>query len=406
METELRSAIRTALWRLAAIYAVVFLVLVVGAASLSHVQHKRLADLISQSVRNSLVIRDFRQVVSYLNSTIGNGFDSIIFFDHRGETVFSLPGETSMMERTLSWADVDIVVPVTSTENIPENPNDANLLGKLIFKYSLVPPVALSFAFWVFCLVLAIPTYYRLRTYLETRHREIVKNRETAILAEVAQQVSHDIRSPLSAINMTVAQLASASEDQRQVIQGAAKRINEIAGDLLNKHKNQMSSPSAQAKVPVVGVAVELGELIGDLYKEKRAAWGERAGLVFDLDLRDEGRAQSVVDRKELSRLVSNLLNNSREAISDHGGKITLAFRAGKRENAIIISDTGRGIPQEVLEKLGKEKITHGKTQSGESGSGLGVYHAQKAVEAMQGRLSIQSREDMGTVVTISFPRV
>ena len=67
----------------------------------------------------------------------------------------------------------------------------------------------------------------------------------------------------------------------------------------------------------------------------------------------------------------------------------------------ITVKDNGKGIPIDLLGKLGTRGETHGK----EDGSGLGLFHARTSCEAWGGNLSIKSQLGVGTTVSISLPR-
>ncbi|MEQ1666122.1 MAG: ATP-binding protein, partial [Bdellovibrionales bacterium] len=68
------------------------------------------------------------------------------------------------------------------------------------------------------------------------------------------------------------------------------------------------------------------------------------------------------------------------------------------------VSDNGKGIPPEVLKKLGSENISYGKTGSA-SGSGIGVYHAKKIIESLGGKFNVLSNLGQGTQVDIILPK-
>jgi hypothetical protein len=67
--------------------------------------------------------------------------------------------------------------------------------------------------------------------------------------------------------------------------------------------------------------------------------------------------------------------------------------------------DNGKGIPPEILARLGERGVTHGK-EGTQSGSGIGVYHARETVENAGGKFSIQSQVGIGTMITLTMPRV
>ncbi|MBI4924460.1 MAG: sensor histidine kinase [Bdellovibrio sp.] len=77
--------------------------------------------------------------------------------------------------------------------------------------------------------------------------------------------------------------------------------------------------------------------------------------------------------------------------------EITIALTKENDFAVITIKDTGKGIPKELLEKLGTRGETHGK----QSGSGLGLYHAKSTVESWSGSLEIMSQANKGTQISI-----
>jgi signal transduction histidine kinase len=242
---------------------------------------------------------------------------------------------------------------------------------------------------------------------LERRHQEILRNRELEIIGDIVRQVSHDIRSPLSALNMVVARLDDLPADQRQIIQAAAKRINGIANDLLQRHQSKSQSDCTFPGVHAVSVmksATNIAELLRSIFAEKQASYSGEGCVELRLDLAGPTDAICAIDEKEMLRVLSNLINNAVEALGGKG-TVTLALRSSlKKDVAVIVSDNGKGIPEHLLARLGKEKISFGKDGT-ESGSGIGVFHAKSAVESMGGKFAIQSKVGMGTIITMTFPR-
>ena len=99
--------------------------------------------------------------------------------------------------------------------------------------------------------------------------------------------------------------------------------------------------------------------------------------------------------------MLSNLINNAVEALDDDGKVRLRILPSGNRLN-IIIEDNGRGIPEDLLSKLGQRGNTFGKV----GGSGLGLHHAIKVAESFSGKVAIESEIGKGTLVIIDLPRV
>lgn len=236
-----------------------------------------------------------------------------------------------------------------------------------------------------------------------------VKSAVGEALSSMAEQVSHDIRSPLSALNLLLGSLSQLPESHRLIMRNATQRINDIANDLLN-HKQSL--PVSNSKEKIINNFQELNKIpelippiIESIISEKRIQFREKQDIEILSDLNKSYGAFIFINPIELKRVLSNLLNNSIEAFNDNQGSVTVALRQYGENIAIIIQDNGRGIPEEILNQLGEKGVSYGKSELDNSGSGLGIYHAKKVVESFNGQFLIQSREGIGTTITMTFKK-
>ncbi len=221
---------------------------------------------------------------------------------------------------------------------------------------------------------------------------------------QIAKQVSHDIRSPLSALTLLIGSLQSLPEDKRILVRSAVNRINDIANTLLTKSKKANNYDNVAIQNAHSQIAL-LTPLIDSIVSEKRIQFREKQGVEIECDI-DQGYGLFVnINAAELKRTISNLVNNAVEAFSNETGKVIVAVRKYGERAIIIIQDNGKGIPEHILKKLGELGVSHGK-EGTQSGSGLGVYHAKKAVEDSGGKFQMESREGSGTTITMSFNKV
>lgn len=225
----------------------------------------------------------------------------------------------------------------------------------------------------------------------------------------LAKQVAHDIRSPLSALNMVMGTLKDMPEDKRVLIRSATQRINDIANNLLEKNKN-IATPNNKSEnrkeyklIPFVTEFVPT--LVDVLVSEKRMQYREYVNLEIDIDLYGGFGAFAHVNSSELKRVISNIINNSIEALEKKQGWVKVIVKKTGSKVEILIQDNGKGIPKHVLEKLGNAGFSHDKSET-DAGSGLGIYHAKKTMEALGGLFLIDSTVGKGTTIKLVLPAV
>lgn len=210
-------------------------------------------------------------------------------------------------------------------------------------------------------------------------------------VSDMAAQVAHDIRSPLAALGAAAKGL-DLPDEKRTMIDGSIARMQGIADDLLRRYR----TPGAAAKAKPETCA--LAGLIEQVLAEKRIQHKDRAGIKIEFRSDADG-VKAAVDPKELQRIISNLVNNSVEAFAGSG---TVAVRLMATDGKVLIEvkDDGKGIPAEILARLGAKGETHGKA----GGTGLGLYHARTSAESWGGGLKIESAPGKGTTVVMELP--
>ncbi len=216
---------------------------------------------------------------------------------------------------------------------------------------------------------------------------------------ELSKQVAHDIRSPLSALNMLLNHTTHLPEAQRVLTRNAIQRINDIANNLLNKNIANIQTTHENKSIILPEL---ISPLVSMLLSEKRMQYREKDEITIEENLNEAYGLFAKINSTELKRVLSNLITNSVESLSQNGKIIVRVYKVGKHIT-IEIRDNGKGIPQNILSQLGQKGISFGKETS-DSGSGLGVFHAIQTVKSFGGDLTIKSQINDGTTVTISIP--
>ncbi len=213
-----------------------------------------------------------------------------------------------------------------------------------------------------------------------------------ATLGKVAAQVAHDIRSPLAALESVESEMKVLPEESRVLIRSAIGRIKDIANGLLETNRQARGGGKASAQL--------LSSMVDVLVSEKRLQYRSRLGIEIGTRFGIETYGLfAEIDSAAFKRVLSNLINNSVEAIAG-SGTVTVELDAREGCALVTVADNGKGIAKELQEKLEQGQVTRGKKE----GSGIGLRHAKEAVESWGGALRIASKEHAGTRVTLKLP--
>ncbi len=239
--------------------------------------------------------------------------------------------------------------------------------------------------------------------------KEVEAARSNA-LGQFAAQVAHDLRSPIMALNVALDDISMLPEAKRALAVNSVARVRDIAKSLMEKERKLRLSNARTDETSLFepstepATVVDIAPVIQSVFEEKRAVLSAAGASAVKLHWEpevDENPTRSQVQLGELSRLVSNLLNNAAESIDDRG-HVIVVLRSTADFVVLEITDTGRGIPEHLMGRLGTRGFTFGKTD----GSGLGLYHAKATVESWNGSFAVESIEGEGTMVAIGLPRV
>jgi signal transduction histidine kinase len=251
--------------------------------------------------------------------------------------------------------------------------------------------------------LLAVVLLYTTQIRHQRRLREVQERlyqaERLSALGRLAGVVAHEVRNPLNAISMAVQRLgrqyapsegSSREEFSRmiQVLRDEIQRINRIIEEFLGlTRKGRLRIQ----EIPVREILDRLRTLV-----EPQATSGS-------VELRVEGDGEDLsvmVDRDRIMQALLNLLSNAMEAMPPEGGVVSLSYRPHGKDRALIqISDTGKGILPEEMDKI----FDLGYTTKGK-GLGLGLHVAREIVELHGGSVDVRSEKGKGTVFSVYLP--
>ena len=217
--------------------------------------------------------------------------------------------------------------------------------------------------------------------------------------------LSHELRTPLNAI------MGFADAMREEVLGPLPPRYRSYA-DLIHE-SGELLLELISDVLDMSRVEAERLELHPEIFDAREATAAvirlmrgqiERAGLTFvtpDMRERIEVRA----DRRALKQMALNLLSNAIKA-TPYGGRIVLSLHVEDGELVLSVTDTGRGILPEDLERLGRPFEQAGSPEQRAAGAGLGLSLVKALASLHGGAMSIRSRPWEGTDVTLRLPVV
>jgi cell cycle sensor histidine kinase DivJ len=245
----------------------------------------------------------------------------------------------------------------------------------------------------------------------EVRHREDLKTaRADAERAGTAKgqflaMVSHELRTPLNAIIGFSEVLASDAdpgvEPERRkeylhIIRDSGEHLLQVVNTLLDMSKIEAG------KFDVLPEPFDVGAFAHgccDLMGLK----AERAGIHLVRDIAAD-LPELIADRRACKQMIINLLSNAIK-FTPSGGRVTLSARRERDQIVFGVSDTGIGISEEDLPRLGDPFFqARSAYDRRHEGTGLGLSVVRGLVGLHRGSLTIESAPDEGTAVTVSLP--
>ncbi len=226
-------------------------------------------------------------------------------------------------------------------------------------------------------------TIASLQREIAEKDRRLARKTRLEDLGRMTAGLAHEIRNPLAGIQLYASMLRRDLEGDPPKARVLDRVLSAVSGlerlveDMLayGRDLDPRRAPSP------------LGPLVEEALGLARAALEEKS-IRVELDI--DG-ACAEVDAEMMRRVFLNIILNAAQAM-DHGGTLTIRGRGG----SVSFTDTGPGIPQEVMGRLFAPFVT---TKA--RGTGLGLALAQKVVEAHGGSIEARNNPEGGAVFTV-----
>jgi signal transduction histidine kinase len=364
------------------IFILIYLSIGIFCSILLFLNFKKQANIVKEISHNMIAIQDFNTLKTAISPLLLSDIKSIKIFHH--EHVIFEVGQPAGFGQLNSFNDVVEFGPDASY---------TVFVQFSMYKYLLIYTLNIGFSYLLYSF------------YLNFKNKLDFKN----YIAHLSQKLAHDIRTPISTLNIISSKITDIEIRQLQL--SVVKQINEIANDLLDQSKigNTFNHNNDHQNNQDVN-SVKLTELLLNLEKEyKFKSIALKQKIIFRLN--EELLKGCAIDHeliKIIYPILNNLIQNSIDATTENNEIMIYTLLENKKLH-LIVKDDGKGMPSSVLEQIGKKPISFGKEEAPSknhivSGNGIALYNAKNDLARFNADLYIESKIGVGTKISVTLP--
>ncbi|MCX6151782.1 MAG: ATP-binding protein [Ignavibacteriales bacterium] len=208
---------------------------------------------------------------------------------------------------------------------------------------------------------------------------------------EMARQVAHEIKNPLTPMKLAMQQLVIAYKDRSNKFDSIFDKVSKTIIGQIETLSSIASEFSSFARMPKL--RLEKFNALQSIEEAVNLFLDEKIEIVI---IKSEVEFQVEADKDQLKRTIINLVRNSIQA---KASKIEIELTKDENYISIKLKDNGKGIQPEVLSRVFDPNFT-----TKEKGMGIGLKLAKKFLEGVNGKISIVESSPAGTVILIQIP--
>jgi two-component system nitrogen regulation sensor histidine kinase NtrY len=227
---------------------------------------------------------------------------------------------------------------------------------------------------------------------------QLQKAERAAAWREVARRMAHEIKNPLTPVQLSAQRLQKKYGDKLGEEGSVFKECTQTIIDQVEVLKNLVNEFSRYARMPVTTIApndlnmvvAEAVSLFQDAHKD----------IVFEL-IPAEGLPKFDLDAEQINRVMINLLDNAVAAINKKSGRveITVSYDEQHHKAGVTVADDGAGVPSSH-----KMKVFEPYFSTKKSGTGLGLAIVSSIISDHHGQVSVADNTPTGTIVSFVLP--
>lgn len=232
---------------------------------------------------------------------------------------------------------------------------------------------------------------------LKKHQQELAEMSKKVAWAEMARKVAHEIKNPLTPIQLSAEHILKVYEDKPEDLDRILKEsASYIIKEVENLRKIAHEFLDASKEAVLRKEHIDLRELIQETVTPYRKILSERIAFKETYEGQDFSLRG---DKDKLKIALRNILTNAIEAIRHHG-EIKITSSMDEAQIRLEIEDTGMGMSQDLVDRIFDPYFS-----TKDVGTGLGLPIAKKIVESHGGTIEVYSKENKGTKILIKLPR-
>ncbi len=227
---------------------------------------------------------------------------------------------------------------------------------------------------------------------------------------EMLENISHDLRAPLTAIRSTIDYIKQKNSGKKQrlsieemnsmldILDVRVRTLEVLVQDLYFLTRVESGQSEYDYSIVPLGQFLEEYFFLAEM-DEKYMDYNLKLSVPNDMV------ATVRIDVAKMSRVLDNLFTNARK-YSESGSDIILGAKKNDKTVCFYVKDNGRGIPESALSRVFDRtyRVSDSRTPEKEAGSGLGLPIAKTIVEQHGGSISCDSIEHEGSCFTVELP--
>lgn len=245
---------------------------------------------------------------------------------------------------------------------------------------------------------LLVSEYNKMIDALDDSLNKLAEVERQGAWREMAKQVAHEIKNPLTPMRLSLQHLEYAMGRQDDNIQEKTKKTIQLLIRQIDSLSSMAEEFSSFAKMPEPKMQItNFVEVLQDAVTLMEREMGYTIYCEIPSD-----NIEIQADPHQLGRVFNNLFKNAIQAIpEDRKADVRVEVVLAESTFSLKVTDNGKGIPKELTDKIFSPNFS-----TKNSGMGLGLAISKKIVEQFGGKITFESTENLGTTFTLVFPKL